>query len=99
MHLCCLPQSPVIGTFDHPIQVLLTRHALTLDDYHRQVAEEAQRRGFSHPCSVCEQVSAFTPAMRGTRKHLGEGGHRVTLERWTDAALRSRAHRGETDGR
>jgi hypothetical protein len=61
VHLCCLPQSPVIGRLDEPAPALLARYEELLVTHHARMRAEAERLGVSHACAVCEHESAWSP--------------------------------------
>lgn len=70
MHLCCLPQSPVVGTFEEEPDVVLGRYLDMLPEYHKDMRRKMNEKGFSHACSVCQEESAWDTAVPPSTAHL-----------------------------
>ncbi len=59
VHLCCLPQSPIVGTFHDSAEKLLDRYEEALVDIPKQINKKARERGCVHPCQVCNSESGY----------------------------------------
>jgi len=74
VHLCCLPQSPVVGTFEEDARVIIERYERKLETFHSEIRKVMQERGLSHACSACELASNWDTRVRPDTSHLeGEG--------------------------
>lgn len=64
INLCCLPQSPVVGSFSESPQKLLKKYKELLATYPAKANETARKNGYAHPCSVCEKETDFQSTFR-----------------------------------
>ena len=66
LHLCCLPQSPVIGDFESNPDAIVSKYVSELQNFHKKVEEERKNFNFSHACSVCEEHSQWKTDKKST---------------------------------
>ncbi|HEX8327671.1 MAG TPA: hypothetical protein VF629_09035 [Hymenobacter sp.] len=59
VHLCCLPQSPVVGLFSTPPDELLARYEAALAAVPTALNQACRQRGLDHPCAVCNKFSGY----------------------------------------
>jgi hypothetical protein len=76
VHLCCLPQSPVVGRTDEPPAEVLARYETVVAGFHREVEALARQLGVSHPCAVCDRTAGFD-----SRSHARKEGLAHVVER------------------
>lgn len=59
IHLCCLPQSPVIGDFDTNVDELLIQYKIGLESFYKKTTQAMKDCGDSHACKSCEKWSQW----------------------------------------
>lgn len=59
VHTCCLPQSPVVGTFDTPAAELVTAYEAALATVPQALNQACRTAGGAHPCGVCNKFSGY----------------------------------------
>ncbi|WP_411822112.1 radical SAM protein [Leptospira sp. 'Mane'] len=70
VHLCCLPQSPVVGTIDEKTDVILQRYRITLKSWYREILLKMRKDKISHACSVCQSLSDWNTKLRPNVSYL-----------------------------
>ncbi len=70
VHLCCLPQSPVVGETVEPADLIWKRYREKLKEYWKEVEQNAKEKGYSFACSVCESKSQWDTRVRPDTSHL-----------------------------
>lgn len=65
VHLCCLPQSPVVGHFNQDPSNVFSAYRRKLETFHREVRARVRAEGHVHACEVCEQDSAYDSTHHG----------------------------------
>jgi len=68
VHLCCLPQSPVIADFSQAAATVLDRQATSLASFHKEIKARMRDEGHIHACSVCEAHSRWDTRVAPTFK-------------------------------
>ncbi len=59
VHLCCLPQSPIIGTFSDSPQQILSNYETALKTIPQQINREARQKKCVHPCQICNDKTGY----------------------------------------
>ena len=72
VHLCCLPQSPVVGSFDTPPAELLDRYEAALAAVPAALNQACRQQGLDHPCAVCNKFTGY-------QSQAGPGQNRYTV--------------------
>lgn len=73
VHLCCLPQSPLLGTFTDAPATLLDRYEAALRTVPPALNRACRSTGAAHPCSVCN-------ARTGYQSQAGPGQNHYRIE-------------------
>ena len=74
IHLCCLPQSPIIGTFDDCASLILDKYETAAKQVPRELNRQARKQKCVHPCQVCNSRSGY-------QSTAGKGCNSFTLEK------------------
>ncbi|MGB1206225.1 MAG: radical SAM protein [Chitinophagales bacterium] len=80
VHLCCLPQSPIIGTFHDKAIKLVEVYEKALSYMPQEINAEARRKKCVHPCQVCNSKTGY-------KSQAGAGCNDFTLEVWKQKSL------------
>ena len=59
VHLCCLPQSPLLGRFHDDARTLLDRYDAALRSVPKALNQACRASGAAHPCSVCNRYTGY----------------------------------------
>ncbi|UYZ63438.1 radical SAM protein [Hymenobacter weizhouensis] len=59
VHVCCLPQSPLLGSFDDAPALLLDRYDAALRTVPRALNRACRAEGLVHPCAVCNRYTGY----------------------------------------
>ncbi|MBD66647.1 MAG: hypothetical protein CME62_15670 [Halobacteriovoraceae bacterium] len=59
VHLCCLPQSPVVGDFASDTDQLVKKYIASLQEFHKKTYQDMKKCGHTHACQSCEKWSAW----------------------------------------
>lgn len=72
VHTCCLPQSPIVGTFDTPVPELIRSYEAALAAVPKAMNQACRSAGGAHPCGVCNKFSGY-------QSQAGPGQNRYTV--------------------
>ena len=59
VHVCCLPQSPLLGNFHDSPTALLDRYEAALRTIPKALNQACRASGAAHPCSVCNRHTGY----------------------------------------
>lgn len=68
VHLCCLPQSPIVGSINENIEILWNNYLMLIESHYKEVNSRMKKDGLSFACSVCEIDSKWS-----STKQLNDG--------------------------
>jgi len=75
IHLCCLPQSPIIGTFHDSAAKLWNIYEENIVKMSRTINQKARERKCVHPCQVCNIETGY-------QSQAGSGCNSYDLSAW-----------------
>lgn len=64
VHLCCLPQSPIVGSIHDSVEILWGNYSMLIDSHYKKVNYRMRKDGLSFACSVCELDSKWSSAQQ-----------------------------------
>ncbi|TGE17799.1 radical SAM protein [Hymenobacter elongatus] len=59
VHTCCMPQSPIVGTFDSSAADIVAQYEAALATVPQALNASCRSSGGAHPCGVCDKFSGY----------------------------------------